>query len=316
MEQPIFLEPVFQERIWGGTALKNIFGYNIISEKTGECWAISGHAHGESTVLSGKFTGKKLSELWRDHRELFGNHHAQDFPLLVKLLDANSDLSVQVHPDDEYAQKHGTDMFGKNECWYVLDCIENANIILGHNAQTREELTSLIEKGEWGELLNKIPIKKGDFIYVPSGTVHALGKGTLILEIQQSSDTTYRLYDYDRIDGNGKKRELHLRQAIEVISVPHYLPELQPEYVKKGKNRFIKFLETENFTVCKWEIQENTAMKKEVPFLLISIINGNGSLIVNKNRYHLKKGDHLILPAPITMYSLEGEFEAIVSYSL
>ncbi|MBN8201221.1 MULTISPECIES: mannose-6-phosphate isomerase, class I [Bacillaceae] len=314
MEQPIFLEPVFQERIWGGTALKNIFGYNINSEKTGECWAISGHANGDSTVLSGKFIGKKLSELWTDNRELFGNHPAQNFPLLVKLLDANSDLSVQVHPDDEYAQKHGTDMFGKNECWYVLDCKENAHIILGHNAKTKEELTSLIEKKEWGKLLNKIQIKKGDFIFVPSGTVHALGQGTLILEIQQSSDTTYRLYDYDRIDSNGKKRELHLRQAIEVATVPHYLPKLQPEYVKKGRNRFIKYLETENFTVSKWEIQENAAMKKAVPFILISIINGTGSLIIRKNRYNLKKGDHLILPAQITKYSFEGQFEAIVSH--
>lgn len=314
MEKPIFLKPVFQERIWGGTALKDIFGYDIPSEKTGECWAISGHANGESTVLSGEFKGKKLNELWREKSELFGNHPAPDFPLLVKLIHANSDLSVQVHPNDQYAQKHGNDSFGKNECWYVLDCQEDAEIILGHYAKSKEELKRLIDKGDWYKLLNKIPIKKGDFIYVPSGTIHALGKGTLILEVQQNSDTTFRLYDYDRIDDKGKKRELHLKQAIEVASVPHYFPKLQREYVKISRNRFIKYLETDNFTVCKWEIQENAEMKKEVPFILVSIINGTGSLSVNKNRYNLKKGDHLILPAPISTYSLEGEFEAIVSH--
>ncbi|MGA5688533.1 mannose-6-phosphate isomerase, class I [Cytobacillus pseudoceanisediminis] len=314
MEKPIFLKPVFQERIWGGTALKDIFGYDIPSEKTGECWAISGHANGESIVLSGEFYMKKLSELWRDKRDLFGNHPALNFPLLVKLLDTNSDLSVQVHPDDEYVKKNGKDLFGKNECWYVLDCKEDAEIILGHNAKSKEELTRLIEKEAWDKLLKKIPIKKGDFIYVPSGTVHALGEGTLILEIQQNSDTTFRLFDYDRLDAKGKKRELHLRQAIEVASVPHILPKIQPEFVKEGRNRYIKYLESDHFTVCKWEIKENAEMKKDVPFLLVSVINGSGTLNVSGFLYYINKGDHLILPATISKYSLEGKFEAIVSH--
>lgn len=314
MEEPIFFKPVFQERIWGGTALKNFFGYHIPSEKTGECWAISGHANGETTVLSGEFQGKKLNELWQDHRDLFGNPTAAFFPMLVKLLDANSDLSVQVHPDDEYVQKKGIELFGKNECWYVLDCKDDAEIILGHQAKSKEELRRLIEKGEWETLLNKIPIQKGDFIYIPSGTIHALKNGTLILEIQQSSDTTFRLYDYGRMDDKGKKRELHQRQAIEVASVPHDLPCIQPESVKQGRNRFIMFMQSEHFSVYKWEIEENVEMKKEAPFLLVSVINGSGTLRVKDELFHVNKGDHFILPAAMSEFSLDGKFEAIVSH--
>ncbi|MBT2690112.1 mannose-6-phosphate isomerase, class I [Bacillus sp. ISL-47] len=313
MKKPIFLEPVFQERIWGGTALRNIFGYDIPSEKTGECWAISGHANGQSTVINGDLKGKKLDELWRDKRELFGDHPAAKFPLLVKLLDANSNLSVQVHPNDEYVKKHKKEEFGKSECWYVLDCKENAEIVLGHKAKTKEELIHLIEKGEWDNLLKKIPVKKGDFFYVPSGTIHALGEGTLILEIQQSSDTTFRIYDYDRLDDEGKKRELHLKQAIEVTSVPHHPPKVQPVTMSKGRNRFIKFIESEHFSVCKWEITEKAALQNDHKFLLVSIISGCGVLTVDEKPYLLNKGDHLILPAALEQFYLEGNFTAVVS---
>lgn len=136
--EPLFLEPVFQERIWGGTRLAEQFGYRIPSERTGECWAISAHPNGQTTVKNGPFQGKMLGELWDEHRELFGHFPSDRFPLLTKILDANDDLSVQVHPDDEYARTYENGELGKTECWYVIDCEEDAEIVFGHHARTKK----------------------------------------------------------------------------------------------------------------------------------------------------------------------------------
>ncbi|MGZ4113018.1 MAG: type I phosphomannose isomerase catalytic subunit, partial [Tumebacillaceae bacterium] len=227
VQGPLFLTPVFQERIWGGTALRERFGYAIPTDHTGECWGISAHLHGPSRICNGPLAGRTLAEVWEQHPELFGREigrvgrggserakgqkfgsgrlaACEAFPLLVKILDANSDLSVQVHPDDAYAAEHERGELGKTECWYVLDCAPDAELILGHRAQSRAELAEMMQSGAWDDLLIRRPIQPGLFFYVPSGTVHALGKGTLVLEIQQSSDTTYRVYDYDRVDANGK----------------------------------------------------------------------------------------------------------------
>jgi len=202
-QEPIFLTPVFQERIWGGTKLAERFGYDIPSSQTGECWAVSAHPHGQTVVARGPFQGMTLGQLWEERRDLFGNFPSDRFPLLTKILDANADLSVQVHPDDDYAKTNEGGELGKTECWYIIDCKPGAQLIYGHYAQTKEELRAMMEAGEWDRLLRKVPIHPGDFFYVPSGTIHALCEGTLVLETQQSSDTTYRVYDYDRVDSQG-----------------------------------------------------------------------------------------------------------------
>lgn len=316
MNHPIFLEPVFHERIWGGTALKDKFGYRIPSERTGECWAISGHQNGESTVKNGPFKGKTLDDLWQSMREeLFGNHSSPVFPLLTKILDVNADLSIQVHPDDSYANEHEQGELGKTECWYIIDCKENAELILGHHAQTKEEMKHFIENGVWGEFLKRIPVSKGDFFYVPSGTIHALCEGLLVLETQQSSDTTYRLYDYDRIDKNGNKRELHQEKALDVSIIPHQVFSTKPVVEDKGNNRIIKFIDTEYFKVYKWEITEQVILLQNQAFQLISIINGAGILnVCEGTMYTFNKGDHFILPAGISSFTINGNFEAIVSH--
>ena len=153
-----------------------------------------------------------LRDVYLKHPELFGNPKAKEFPLLVKFLDANDNLSVQVHPDDGYARKMENDS-GKTESWYVMQADPGAYIIYGHHAKNREELADMIHKGEWDKLLRKVPVKAGDFFYVPAGTIHALTKGCLVIETQQSSDVTYRLYDYDRVGKDGKKRELHTQKS-------------------------------------------------------------------------------------------------------
>ncbi|WP_020155323.1 mannose-6-phosphate isomerase, class I [Caldibacillus debilis] len=315
MMEPIFLQPVFKERIWGGTALRDRFGYAIPSDHTGECWAISGHPHGQSTVLNGEYKGMGLGDLWKKHRkELFGDDQNEVFPLLTKILDANSDLSVQVHPDDEYAGIHENGELGKTECWYIIDCKPGAELVYGHHAKTKEELDYMIKNGEWDRLLRRVPIRPGDFLFVPSGTIHALCEGTLVLETQQSSDTTYRVYDYDRTDEKGNKRELHLDKALDVITVPHRDHDLHFEKEAHEGAAITCFIRSEYFSVYKWEISGEGEFPKTAPYLLVSVIGGSGSVTVGDKSFPLKKGDHFILPNPVQSFRTEGKMEWIVSH--
>ncbi len=265
-------------------------------------------------MKAGTYKGRTLSDLWINNRELFGNYPSPVFPLLTKILDANADLSVQVHPDDEYATKYVNGELGKAECWYIIDCKENAELILGHFANSKKELAEGVKKGQWDQLLNRMTVKPGDFFYVPSGTIHALCEGILVLETQQSSDITYRVYDYDRKDRNGKKRDLHLEKALEVIHVPSIENKIKPIVKKQGKNSIITYIQTREFSVYKWEIHEEFKMVQDQPFQLVSLINGTGMLTANGETYTIQKGDHFILPAQIGVITFKGDFETIVSH--
>ncbi|MBG9587262.1 mannose-6-phosphate isomerase, class I [Cytobacillus firmus] len=313
MVEPLFLKPVFKERIWGGTALKE-FGYNLPSDKTGECWAISAHPNGPSEVENGPYAGKTLDRLWEENRELFGNPQGKVFPLLTKILDANMDLSVQVHPDDAYAMANENGELGKTECWYIIDCKEDADMIFGHNAKTKKELVEQIEEGNCNELLRRVKIKPGDFFYVPSGTIHALCEGTLVLETQQSSDTTYRVYDYDRRDDQGNLRDLHLDKAIDVTAVPHQDSKSVPKVEKKDDAEITAFVQSEFFSVYKWDVKGSTTFNFSEKYLLLSVIKGEGSLIHNSETYSLIKGSHILLPVGLGEFEVNGECELIVSH--
>ena len=309
--QLIFLQPTFQHRIWGGRALEEKFGYDIPAGNIGECWGISAHTNGESTVKNGKYAGKKLSELWREVPDLFGEQQGEVFPLLVKILDANADLSVQVHPDDNYSKTHENGELGKTECWYVVDCDEDAQIIFGHNATSKAEAIEMIEKGEWNQFLRHQPVKKGDFFYVASGTIHALCKGTIILEVQQSSDTTYRLYDYNRLDDGGNPRELHIEKSLDVMNIPHIDVDTNPVTVVENENLSIKELvDNEFFTVSKYEVRGVGRSQFTKPtYALLSVTSGEG-LITGQQ---VKKGDHIIVQVGVHELELDGEFEMIVA---
>ena len=308
MDNLIFLKPIFHEKIWGGTRLNTVFNYEIPSDKTGECWAISAHQNGDCEVLDGPLVGKKLSELWTHHRELFGNIEGDCFPLLTKILDASDDLSVQVHPDDEYGLKH-EDELGKTECWYILDADEDAELIFGHHAKTKEEFIKQVESNNWDQLLRKVKVKKGDFFHVPTGTVHALKKGTLVLETQQSSDTTYRLYDYDRLGDDGYPRPLHLKQSIDVAMIPH--EETKPELKKHVLDDSIvtTLVECDFFKVYKWDIDGKCQTLHQPPFTLVSVLEGQGLI----NGRPIQKGDHFIIPSTVTQIEIEGNLELIVA---
>ncbi|HOI86215.1 MAG TPA: mannose-6-phosphate isomerase, class I [Acholeplasmataceae bacterium] len=305
----LFLEPVFKERIWGGQKLHTRFGYNLPFEKTGECWAISAHPNGSSIIKNGRFKGRTLQDLYEKDRELFNHLPSPRFPLLTKILDANDDLSVQVHPSDDYALTYEKDL-GKTECWVVLEADPGSKIIYGHTATTKEELKSMIDHHEWKKLLVEKEVKPGDFIYVPSGTIHALGKGLLILETQQSSDTTYRVYDYDRKDDKGQPRDLHIKQSIEVTNVPHEDITPQPKILKVKESLITRYVSNQFFTVERWSVKKELSLKSN-HFKLISVIDGSGFI----NDEAIKKGDHLIITGEVYDINLKGTMELIVSWT-
>lgn len=314
MREPIFFNPIFQERIWGGEQLTS-FGYDIPSSKTGECWAFAAHENGQSIVKNGEYEGKTLGYLWSSNRELFGGIEGDRFPLLTKILDANDDLSVQVHPNDEYAYAHENGELGKTECWYIIDCKPGAEIILGHNAQSKDDFVQMIEEGKWEELLRKVPVKPGDFFFVPSGTIHAIGKGIVILETQQNSDTTYRVYDYDRMDSNGNKRELHISKSIEVSTIPHRTAKVETEVSRTEDLTVTTFVRDRYFTVQKWHLSGTAKQQQNKPFQLVSVMEGAGTITVsNGNQFIFTKGDHFLLPSNLGEFSLEGNCECMVSF--
>ena len=313
MTEPLFLEAVLQEKIWGGTKLKDVFGYAIPSDKVGECWAISAHPNGPSVVENGPLKGLTLAEVWEQHREVFGNVAGDVFPLLTKILDAADDLSVQVHPDDAYGLAHEGEL-GKTECWYVIEADEGAEIIYGHHAKTKAELETMIREGQWDHLLRRIKVNKGDFFHVPSGTIHAIGAGIMILETQQSSDTTYRVYDYDRKDDSGQPRELHIQQSVDVTTVPHIDPVLHVETINKGNVEITTYVETDFFDVYQWDIKGRAEFMATAPYTLVSVLEGNGFLnLADGASYEINKGTHFILPNDIKAWEIDGHLQIIAS---
>ena len=312
MAEPLFLQSVMQEKIWGGRRLKTEFGYEIPSPTTGEYWAISAHPNGVSIVANGLHKGKPLDQLYAERRDLFGQSQSPVFPLLTKILDADDWLSVQVHPDDAYGLKHEGEL-GKTECWYVIAADEGAEIIYGHTAQSREDLAQMIEKGEWDALLTHVPVKAGDFFFVPSGTMHAIGKGIMILETQQSSDTTYRVYDFDRKDDAGNLRELHIQQSIDVMTIGEPANS-HPDTVVVGNMTVTTYVSNPFFTVYKWQMDGPVEMKRSAPYSLLSVLDGEGSIAVDGQVYPIKKGSHFILPSDVESWTFDGRLEMIVSH--
>ncbi|MCT1391444.1 mannose-6-phosphate isomerase, class I [Peribacillus frigoritolerans] len=310
------LKPIFKERIWGGRKLATDFHYQIPDGPIGECWGISAHHHGDSIIEEGELAGKLLSELWRDYRHrLFGDYEMDEFPLLIKILDAKDDLSVQVHPNDQQAVEINDESYGKTECWYVLEAEPNAEITLGHKAKTKEEMERLTFEGKWDELLQKLPVKRGDFILVESGTIHAIGKGIVIYETQQSSDTTYRVYDYDRIDSKGKKRDLHLDKAIQVTTVPNSPAHINAEKETVTSGEKTTFIEVPQFTVIHHKIiGSDYQVELRETFQLLSIIEGSGKVITGTEILEVKKGDHFIITREVKKLVASGEMEWITSY--
>lgn len=303
------MKPVFKEMIWGGHKLRDVYGYDIPSDHTGECWALSAHKNGDCTIDGGEFAGKTLSWLFDNHRELFGNIEGNQFPLLVKIIDAKNDLSVQVHPDDAYAKAH-EDSLGKTECWYVLQAEEGTKMVMGHHAETKEDFVKAIEEDDYDHLLNSFQIEEGNFFYIPSGTLHAICSGSLIYEAQQSSDITYRVYDYHRKDADGNERELHVKQSIDVTTVPSDNSRKQTfEKTALSNGEKTRYVESEFFKVDKYEMNGENIIANDAPFQMISILDGEGTMEGRK----VGKGEHFIICSDQKETSFCGNMEIMIT---
>lgn len=305
----LLMKPVFKEMIWGGHKLKDVFNYDIPSLQTGECWAISAHKNGDCEILNTEFKGQTLSQVFKQHKELFGDIKDEEFPLLVKIIDANSNLSVQVHPDDTYAKMHENSL-GKTECWYVLDCDKDTQMVMGHHAKTKEELVKCIENDAYDELLNQFKIEPSDFYYIPSGTIHAICAGSLIYEAQQSSDITYRVYDYHRKDANGNERQLHVKESIETTTVPYTA--LNKEDIQvETTDTYTKttYIKAKYFTLNKYEIKGEATLNHNEPFSLVSVIKGSGKV----NGMEVNLGTHFVVCHDEKVIELSGDMTLMVT---
>ncbi len=307
MAELLFLSPVFKERVWGGSKLRTEFGYDIKSDNVGECWGICAHAQGDSVCLNGTYKGRTLSDLWAHEKALFGNMEGDRFPLLIKLIDAKEDLSIQVHPNDEYAAIHENGELGKSECWYILDCDDDAKLVLGHNANSRDELEKMIDEGRYDELIKIVEISKGDFVQINPGTVHAIKGGVMLLETQQNSDVTYRVYDYDRMY-DGVLRELHVDKSKEVITIPSSCENIIHTKDKSRNN--INILEAnEKYIVTKIEVIDSVKIGCVAHFVTVSCVDGQGYV----NGTHIHKGDFFIVPYGYGEIEFSGKLELVIA---
>lgn len=308
------LQPAGKDYLWGGTRLRDEYGKKIDLTPLAETWECSVHPDGPSIVVNGQYKGETLSEMLKLHPEYLGTKVEDgELPILVKFIDAKKDLSVQVHPDDEYARKH-ENQNGKTEMWYVIDADEGTNLIYGfRHKMTEQILRDAIDTGTLDKHLQKAEVHKGDVFYVPAGTVHGIGAGILIAEIQESSNVTYRVYDYDRIDKNGKKRELHFDKAVKVMNM-----DISPDV--KQKPRIIKYYpgcSRELLCRCKYFEVERIQVTKafsfsvlEESFQVIMCLDGEGQIETmdeNLKPVRFMKGKTLFLPAGIGRCMVVGD---------
>lgn len=306
---PLKFENIYFDKIWGGREFE-IFRNNLPDGKVGESWDVSCHKHGVSVIANGKYKGRGLDEAINEFKDkLLGTKISKEwFPLLVKLINANDKLSVQVHPDDTYAKEAEGEM-GKTEVWYVVEAFEGANLVVGTNECTREQFIHAIETGEFDKYMNKIFVKKGDVYFVKSGLIHAIGEGVIIAEIQQNSDTTYRVYDYNR------GRELHIEKALDVANL-----NLKGEKSKGIKVEFDGFTKIyyclcEHFSLELYDVLENfSEVSDPERFYIFTCVDGEGIISYKGGEEKVNKGDSLLIPALTGEYTFKGKAKLLKSY--
>lgn len=312
----IFTKPVFHEKIWGGRRLETDFGYHIPQGPIGECWAISAHPAGDCLVEGGAYAGRYLSDLWQNEHQLFEGAKGDRFPLLIKILDAKENLSVQVHPDDAYAAEHENGSLGKRECWYVLSAEPGTQIVVGQRAHNREEFAEMVREGRWDDLLYKVPIKAGDFFRIEPGTIHAIQGGTMVLETQQSSDVTYRVYDYDRRQPDGSLRELHIPQTLDVVNYDMPLPK-SGEVTAPEVDGITRLMSCPNFDVVRVRVSDGSpaTLSQTHPFVCVSVVEGEGGTVTTPlGEVPLRKGSHFVAPARSGDLEFSGDMTIIASW--
>lgn len=307
---PLQFQPILKDRIWGGTKLRTYLNKPISSEITGESWEISTVENDVSVVSNGTFKGKSLNEIIEVYpREILGTRvyeqFGNQFPLLFKYLDAREDLSIQVHPNDELAKKRHNS-FGKTEMWYVMQADKEARLIVGFQEKSsKEKYVHHLENKSLMTILDSKKVQKGDVFFLDTGTVHAIGAGTVIAEIQQTSDITYRLYDFDRVDANGNTRELHIDLALDAIN--YDVVEAERKYEKK-ENTSNEIATCQYFTTNFIPLEGTMEMSSnKESFRVFMCVEGEFELSLNKTNYNYKTGDTVLIPAQTDGFTLLGK---------
>ena len=307
---PLTFIPILKDRIWGGTKLKSYLNKPIVSETTGESWEISTVPGDVSIVATGVFKGKNINEIIDLYPlEILGKsviaRFGKQFPLLFKFIDAKEDLSIQLHPNDELAkERHNS--FGKTEMWYVMQADEAARLVVGFkNDSNPEEYLEKLESKNLVSLLNEYPVKKGDVFFLETGTIHAIGAGVVVAEIQQTSDVTYRIYDWDRVDANGIGRELHTELALEAIN--YNTTDSKIEY-SELPNHSSSVVDCSYFKTNIIALQDCFLWKKSKDaFTVFMCTNGQFELVLNGEIMRYQMGDTILIPAIIDHLTLKGK---------
>lgn len=316
---PFLLRPTGKNYLWGGNRLNDDFAKNINLFPLAETWECSTHPDGPSIVASGEFCGMSLKEVLFEHPEYLGTHVRPrgDLPILIKLIDANKDLSIQVHPDDTYAMKYEHGQLGKSEMWYVLDATRDAKLVYGFSHTVDKNMVrQSIEKGTVERYLQKVSVKRDDVFFVEARTIHAIGEGVLIAEIQENSNITYRLYDYDRVDETGKRRELHIEKALDVANLQCCLEPMQPMRVLKYRRGCAsellcrcKHFQVERLLINTERYRELVSYSStEISFQVLLCIGGCGTLFYGEGEeLCFFKGDCIFIPADSVEIKIHGK---------
>lgn len=315
------LEPDYKERLWGGQKLKTILNKPIPYDYTGESWEVACHENGNSIIKNGEFKGLTLMEAIRKNPiELVGQvidaHYK--FPLLLKFIDARDLLSVQVHPEDDYAAVNENGEFGKNEAWYIVEADPGSKLIVGlREGVTKEAFISAFESEQLDTVLNEINVKKGDVINIPAGLIHAIGSGILLAEVQQNSDTTYRVYDWNRVGLDGQKREMHVEKSLDVIDFEgkHSTEIIEGTKVEGEGYTHTRFVQNKYFSLEKLEVKTNfEEIKAKDHFVLFMCLEGQGEVACQSNKINVSKGDSFMIPACVDSYTVTGKGTFIKTY--
>lgn len=306
------LSPSYKSYLWGGRRLIEEYNKNYSGKILAESWELSCHPDGPSVIAEGRYAGMTLSRyIEQKGKKILGVNcrRFQEFPILIKLIDARENLSVQVHPNNQYALAY-EGQYGKTEMWYVIDSEENAYLYYGFKRKiSREEFLKRIKEETLLEVLHAVPVQKGDVLFIEAGTIHAIGKGILLAEIQQNSNVTYRVYDYGRVGSDGKKRDLHIEKALDVTErIP----------VVRGKSSCPHIASCNYFTVDKLNLDgtimnEMSGVIGEESFMSLLFLEGEGEIVCGQERTTYRKGDSFFLEAGSGSYIISGRCEALVT---
>ncbi|GAA0726901.1 class I mannose-6-phosphate isomerase [Clostridium malenominatum] len=320
MFYPMFFKPIYKENVWGGIKLNQLYNRKSPYEYTGENWDVAAHEKGMSIIENGEFEEKTLKEIMEKYpQEILGEElkDMEKFPLLIKLIHAEENLSVQVHPNDRYAMLYENGQLGKCEMWYVLHAKEGAKLVFGiKDGSTKEDFKKAIEKGQVKEYLKEIEVRRGDVLNIPAGRLHAIGAGIILVEVQQNSDLVYRVYDWGRLGLDGKPRELHVEKALDVINFKEdNSHKVQGLSIDLGEAK-IKYLIANSYFAVEEIILKGSYVIKgySKKFIIYTCIEGECTIIYKGEKYLLEMGRSVFMPAILEEWEIEGDVTLLKSY--